>query len=75
MKKMATRVRVSPSSIHRIIHEDLNNKTMKKTKVHVLTQKHKLNRKTNMRKLYENHLAGPRSEYVEKIGRAVANSK
>ena len=34
-------------TIHRIIHQDLNKETKKKTRVHKLTDDHKKNRKTN----------------------------
>ena len=47
-----------------MIHEDLKLETRKKTKVHKLTQKHKKNRKTTCRKLYENHLAGDRTQFA-----------
>jgi hypothetical protein len=36
----------------------------KKYLVHALNAKHKRNRKTNCRKLYEGHLAGRKSEYM-----------
>ena len=46
-------------------------KTKIKTKVHKLTAEHKKNRKTNCRKLYENHLAGQRSEYAVTLDEAL----
>ena len=59
------------ATIHKIIHKDLKLKTKIKTKVHKLTAEHKKNRKTNCRKLYENHLAGQRSEYAVTLDEAL----
>jgi hypothetical protein len=41
-----------------IVHKDLKLVLGKKGRVHRLSDKNKQNRKTNWRKLYENHLAG-----------------
>ena len=49
-------------TISRVIHGDLCFVTRKKGRVHKLTQINKKNRKTNCRKLYENHLAGSKCE-------------
>ena len=58
-------------TINTIIHQDLNKETRKKTRVHKLTDAHKKNRKTNCRKLYENHIAGDRSEYAVTLDEAL----
>ena len=50
--------------IHKIIHQDLNFETRKKTRVHKLIQTQKKNRKKNWRKLYINRLASDRWEYI-----------
>jgi len=47
-----------------IIHQVLGKETRKICKVHTLGISHKINRKTNYRKLYENHLAGDKWKYV-----------
>lgn len=62
---------LSLRSINRIIHEDLNLKSRKKVKVHRLSENHKKNRKTTCRKLYEQHLAGERSEYAVTLDEAL----
>ena len=43
---------------------DLGKPTRNKTKVHALNARHKQNRKTNARKLYEQRVAGGRAEYL-----------
>jgi hypothetical protein len=63
-------VGVSKTSVHRIIHEDLDLLTRKKSKGHRLTSEHCKNRTTNARKLYEHHLAGGRSEYMVTLDEA-----
>jgi len=45
--------------------------TKNKTRVHKLTAEHKKNRKTNCLKLYENYLAGQRSEYAVTLDEAL----
>ena len=45
--------------------------TRNKMRVHKLTTENKKNRKTNCRKLYENHLAGKRSEYAVTLDEAL----
>lgn len=57
--------------LNKIIHQDLKLQTRKKTKVHKLGEKHKKNRKTTCRKLYENHLAGDRWEYAVTLDEAL----
>ena len=68
--EMAKKLMVSQRTINKIIHEDLAMVTRRKSKVHKLTEKHMKNRKTNCRKLYENHLAGERSEFVVTLDEA-----
>jgi len=58
-------------TICNIIHKDLNLNTRRKTKVHKLKEIHKKKRKTNSRKLYENFLAGDRSEYAVTLDEAM----
>jgi hypothetical protein len=67
---MARTLNTSQSTVNRIIHEDLNLITRRKTKVHRLTERDKINRKINTRKLYERHLAGERSRYVVTLDEA-----
>ena len=66
---------LSLPTIHKIIHHDLRLKTRKKTKVHRLTPKNRQNRKTNCRKLYENYLAGARSEFAVTLDEAFVYMK
>jgi len=58
-------------TICKIIHIDLKLENRKKTKVHRLTQEHKKNRKTTCRKLYENHLAGDKTQYAVTLDEAL----
>lgn len=77
-RHIKSKTSLSLRTIHKVIHNDLNNVTRKKAKVHKLTAKHKKNRKTNCRKLYENHLAGEKSEYTVTLDEALVylnNSK
>ncbi|UYV62812.1 SETMAR, partial [Cordylochernes scorpioides] len=60
----------SLKTINNIIHKDLELDTRRKGKVHKLTPFHMKNRATNARKLYEEHLAGSRSEYTAKLDEA-----
>lgn len=69
-REMSKRCKVSLSTINRIIHEDLDLRTLKKTPVHHLTQSNIENRETNSRKLYEDHLAGVKWEYVVTLDEA-----
>jgi len=68
--QLSRKLKVSQAVINRIIHEDLNCVTRKKTKVHKLKLEHMKNRKINTRKFYENHLAKDRSEYVVTLDEA-----
>ncbi|UYV73818.1 K02A2.6-like [Cordylochernes scorpioides] len=60
----------SLKTINSIIHKDLELDTRRKGKVHKLTPFHMKNRATNARKLYEEHLAGSRSEYTATLDEA-----
>ncbi|UYV72820.1 hypothetical protein LAZ67_10000887 [Cordylochernes scorpioides] len=60
----------SLKTINNIIHKDLELDTRRKGKVHKLTPFHMKNRATNARKLYEEHLAGSRSEYTATMDEA-----
>ncbi|UYV76157.1 hypothetical protein LAZ67_13002901 [Cordylochernes scorpioides] len=60
----------SLKTINNIIHKDLELDTRRKGKVHKLTPFHMKNRATNARKLYEEHLAGSRSEYTATLDEA-----
>lgn len=62
---------VSLDTICKIIHEDLHLETKKKAKVHKLTAENAKNRKTNCRKLYENHLAGDKAEFIVTLDEAL----
>lgn len=69
-REMSKRCKMSLRTINRIIHEDLDLRTLKKTRVNHLTQSNIEDRKTNFRKLYEDHLAGAKWEYVVKLDEA-----
>lgn len=69
-RTVARDVGISQTSVNRIIHQDLNMRTRKKSKCHRLTPSHCSNRKTNARKLYEYHLAGERSEFMVTLDEA-----
>jgi hypothetical protein len=69
-RNIAKSLHTSFSSINRVIHNDLGEKTCRKTKVHALNAIHKANRKTNCRRLYEQHLAGGKSEYMVTLDEA-----
>ncbi|UYV82957.1 CAPN1 [Cordylochernes scorpioides] len=60
----------SLKTINNIIHKYLELDTRRKGKVHKLTPFHMKNRATNARKLYEEHLAGSRSEYTATLDEA-----
>jgi hypothetical protein len=64
---MAKLLKTTPTTVGKIIHHDLGLKTKFKRKVHRLTLKHQQERKTNARKLYENHLSGEKWKYVVTI--------
>jgi [histone H3]-lysine36 N-dimethyltransferase SETMAR len=68
-KHMAMKLKTVKSTIFKIIHDDNQMVTRKKTKVHKLKDNHKQNRKTNSRKLY-NNLSGDKSEYGVTIDEA-----
>lgn len=67
---LANRLNMAQTTVRKIIHKDLDLVTRKKTALHMLTPNDKLNRKTNFRKLYKNHLAGDRSEFVVTVDEA-----
>ncbi|UYV77053.1 K02A2.6-like [Cordylochernes scorpioides] len=69
-KKFARMCGTSLKTINNIIHKDLELDTRRKGKVHKLTPFHMKNRATNARKLYEEHLAGSRSEYTATLDEA-----
>ena len=69
-RAIAKRVGISQPSVNRIIHQDLDRKTTRKTKCHRLSPAHCQNRKTNSRKLYENCLAGDRAEFAVTLDEA-----
>lgn len=62
---------LSQTTVHKIIHNNLQKKTRKKTLVHVLKESHKKNRKTTTRKLYENYLAGNPSGFLVTLDEAL----
>lgn len=70
-RAMKNKSGLSLGSIHKVIHQDLGLQTRKKSKVHRLLPRHKKNRKTNCRKLYEQHLAGDRSEFAVTLDEAL----
>jgi [histone H3]-lysine36 N-dimethyltransferase SETMAR len=70
-RDIASRLGTSKSTINRVIKKYLGKVTRRKHPVHRLTASHMQNRKTNARKLYENHLAGDKDEYVITIDEAL----
>jgi len=54
----------------KLINKDINLKLAKKSKVHKLSPNHIAERKTNCRRLYENHLAGDKWKFVVTIDEA-----
>lgn len=68
--EMSKRYHVSYRTIHRVIHEDLGKKKWMKSEVHAMKESHRANRKTNTRKLYEDHLAGAKCEFVVSLDEA-----
>jgi len=55
---MATQLGTSRKTVRNIIKHALKKNIRVKAKVHVLNESQKANRKTNARRLYEDHLAG-----------------
>ena len=60
---LAKQLKVSPSTINNALKE-LGLQRRKKLKVHTITDRQKKNRCINAWKLYRDHLAGHRYEYV-----------
>src|ERR1700743_231760 len=69
-RAIARVVGTSQHTIRKVIYQDLNKEMRRKTKVHVLKPCHIQNRKTNSRKLYENHLSKTKREYMVTIDEA-----
>lgn len=69
-KHISQRVKVSTSTVNRIIKKDLNLERRHKAKVHALRPQHIAERKTNCRKLYERHLAGDKWKFVVTLDEA-----
>lgn len=70
-REMAKRLKTSVHTVSKVIHEDLQGETRRKRLVHALKESHKMNRKTNCRKLYERRLAGRRSEFAVTLDEAL----
>ena len=68
---MAQAVRLSKTRINQVIHKDLGLVSRKKPRLHALTDQQRQNRATNARKLYEQVLAGDRSEFVVTLDEAM----
>ena len=68
---MASRLGISQRSVGRVIREDLGKVLRKKLKVHRLKPTHIANRKRNCRRLYEQHIAGDRSEFSVTLDEAL----
>ena len=66
-----SKTNLSLDTINKVIHQDLAMDTRKKTKVHKLTENHKMNRKTYCRKLYKNNLAGEKWEFAVTLDEAL----
>lgn len=71
LQNLADQIHIPLPTIQRAIRDKIIMKTKKKTKVHILTERDKNNRKTNSRKLYENHLSGTKSEFVVTLDEAM----
>ena len=69
-RDMASRLKISPSLINTLIRTKLHKVVRKKRNVHRLTDAHKINRKTNSRKLYEGHIAGEKFKFAVTLDEA-----
>jgi hypothetical protein len=69
-RDMAKRVGVSQSTVHTAIRRRLRLRKFHKAKGHVLLPRHRAERRTNCRRLYERHLAGDRYQYVATLDEA-----
>lgn len=70
IKSMSRSFKTSARTIHKIIHEDLKLIKRKKGRVHTLTQRHRSERTTNCRLLYENYLAGDKWQFIVTLDEA-----
>lgn len=68
--EMARKLKASRRTVQRAIRR-LGQQKRKKTRVHRLLPRHKANRTTNCRRLYEKVLAGKRSEFVVTLDEAM----
>ncbi|OXA46652.1 Transposable element Tcb1 transposase [Folsomia candida] len=69
-RTIAKAVNLSQGHISHIIKTKLHKKIHRKRSIHVLEDSHKANRTTNSRRLYEDHLAGGKSEFVVTLDEA-----
>jgi len=69
-RTIASRLNMSVGSVNNIIHKDLDLKTRKIYKTHRLLPKHRQDRFTKCRLLYENYLAGDKWKFVVTIDEA-----
>jgi len=67
---IAKKLKISPSSVHRIIYEDLWLINKKKKKVHVLNERQKEIRVMASKRLLRNHLKKKNMEFVVTIDEA-----
>ncbi|CAG7724487.1 unnamed protein product [Allacma fusca] len=67
---IAQKLKISQALVCKFIKDDLGANMRKKTRVHILNEAPKQNRKTDSRKLYEQHLAGDRSEFAVTLDEA-----
>ena len=74
-RAIASETGLSLATVNKVIHQDLGLDKRKKYKVHRLTPLSRQNRKTNCRFIYENHLAGDRSEYAVTLDEALIYMK
>lgn len=71
VRVIAQKLGTSHTTVTTTIHADLGYETRRKTRVHKLSQRDMVTRKKNCRKLYTNHLAGSKGEYVVTIDEAL----
>ena len=66
-RSLANKYGVSQSTINRVIHKDLNKRTLKKTQVQRLNDRQKRNREVNSIKLLKSHFKKENMEFVVTI--------
>ena len=69
-RAMATSLGVSVGTVNTVIREDLGASVRKKHRIHALKPAHKADRKTNSRKMCDQHLASEKGEFCVTLDEA-----